>query len=491
MENGDDDINFKSLFVPFTAATLVYLSVLFGLVIFITFSLFTFLKDPPVWPDEAIFFDTYTNITRSGNMATNLFKDSIAGMQIKALWYPPLYFYLMSFWTSLFGQSIEVARCFSLLLSVSVLGIFFWVIDILFKSRKFAFTGFFLLLIDSAFNTAAKVGRMDMLSFFFLVSGILLYLFARERKKMVYFILVGVVLGLGILTHPFGLTTTMLIVIFVAIEKESLKSKITSLAYIFAPVFISIFIWYLATAKYFSIFVTQFQLQLTRKALEVPYVISLFQTNICWQLLMITYALIAISLAYMNYKYPSWLGRFCLIGLIVSVIALVWGRESWYLLYFQPFITLSVLTLFKLSKSKKNIFFLTSAVFLTIVVLIINLIFIFGKLNSLRNTDYNKYAGKVSEAIPSGSTVFLASIPDPYFSLIRKRGITLIEFPTVPVTDRSYKRLLDSADYIIVNYVSDKRLFDYINKNTEKKFTVIQGGYKTDVIKLRKVRNGI
>lgn len=457
---------------------------------FIYFSRSTFLSDPAVWPDEAIFFDTSSNIANNGSMATNLFKDAIPGLQIRALWYPPLYFYASSSWMSTFGQSIESSRTFSFLLSIASLGVFFCIVKMLFKNWGYAYFGTILLMFDSAFDTASKVARMDMLLFFFLLLGIWGYLLARRYKKLIFFFLTGIVLALGILTHPLGFIAPFLILMFMIMEKERIKKKISSLASIMIPICLGLLIWYVNIAHYVSFFLLQYKLQLARKATEIPYALTLFQKDFSWWLLFVAYIIIAVSLTYFSFKYRNWLSWFCLTGFFISFIALMWGKEIWYLLYFQPFITLSILTLLKIVKSQKNDLLFMAVIGLSFVILIINFNFLFNKLSLSKKTNYTKFADTVSNAIPNGSTVFLSTIPDPYFSLIKRRSITLLEFPTVPISDKSYEKLLNTSDYVIFNFLSDKRLTDYLRKNIEKTIEVGQGsGYTTYVLKLRSRKN--
>lgn len=470
----------KKSYIPFF---ILFVSLCF----FIYFNISAFLADPLVWPDEAIFFDTYTNITRTGSMATNLFRDAVPGLQIKALWYPPLYFYTLSFWTSIFGQTIESARIFSFLIGLTSLAFFFFIVKMLFKHWEYACFGTILLMFDSTFNTASKLARMDMLSFFFIILGVWLYLLARKHKKVIYFFSTGIALALGILTHPLGFITPLLIVIFIAMEKERIKKKIVSLVFIAIPICLGLLIWYINTAHYFSFFLLQYKLQFARKAAEIPYAIMLFQKDFMWALLFILYILITASLIYFCFKYRSWLNWFCLTGLFISVFALMWGKEMWYLLYFQPFIALGILALFKTTKLQKNEFLFSGVIVLSSIVLITNFVFIFNKLSFSKSVNYSKFADTVNSAIPDGSTVFLSAIPDPYFSLIKRKNITLLEFPTVPVSNESYKKLLDVSDYAIVNFSSDDRLSDYLKNNTEKIITVGQGsGYTAYIIKFNR-----
>ena len=81
-----------------------------------------FLKDPMVWPDEAIFVDSAKTLLATGRLATNIFGDSIPGLTQHADWYPPLYFYLLAGWIRMFGASIESVRMLSVIFSFATLG---------------------------------------------------------------------------------------------------------------------------------------------------------------------------------------------------------------------------------------------------------------------------------------------------------------------------------------------------------------------------------
>lgn len=452
---------------------------------FLIFSLTTFLTDPKIWPDEAIYFDTYTTLSKTGIMATNIFKDAIPGLQVRAFWYPPLYFYILSFWTTFFGQTIEVARSFSFVCSLATIGVFIGVLKMLFKKWSYIALGVVLLIFDTNFETAAKTARMDMLTFLFIVSAVWVYLQARMHKKAMYYWALGVLFGLAIITHPLGFIAPVTIFPFLLFDKDTLKRKFIHTFCVLVPVFIALMWWYGLIMRYFSLFLDEYMLQFARKTLEAGSVVNLLQGDIVWRILFVLYALLSLLLLYSCIRYKTWILWFSFLGLLVSTFAILWGKEGWYLLYFQPFITLSLLGLMHVFSQQQNKLLQKIIIIFCIIVFSANSFFTVVKIQNSKNADYYAYTGQINQYIPNNATIFLATIPDPYFGLLQRPGISIIEFPTVPISSLEYKRLLDQSDYVIVNFMPDIRISQYVNKYAVKiTQTTTANEYVTFVVQL-------
>jgi hypothetical protein len=99
-----------------------------------------------------------------------------------------------------------------------------------------------------------------------------------------------------------------------------------------------------------------------------------------------------------------------------------------------------------------------------------------GKQLGADSYDYHRFTKSIIDNLPQKASIFLATIPDPYFDLKQEKNknFQLYEFPTVPISDKAYKKLLDSVDYLILNMMPDKRLENYMNKYTAKKIDISQ-----------------
>ncbi len=446
-----------------------------------------FLKSPMVWPDEAIYADTVKTYLAEGRLATGIFGGAITGLEKSAVWYPPLYFHILAYWIRAFGSSIEAIRALSLIFSFLALITVFYLATCLFRNRLAGFLAASLVSLDIFFAQAARVGRMDMLSFLLISTGLLLFVNYIRSNKPVLLIAAGGTAALSVLNHPLGFILPVVISACLLLEKKSFKARVLDLAIINSPVMLAFSLWMVSLGENFPLFLAQYGLQFARKALVTPFIVILFQQAWHWQLLLLSYLLITVALAVRLVRENRFQTRFIMIGLLVSSAALNWGREMWYFLYFQPFIALAATSIFASQAQDKSshrqrtvaiLIMLFIAIHIRQTLMLIN-------IDGSNAHDYHDFGQRIGRALPHRASVFIASIPDPYFDLQFRPGLKLYEFPTVPVETNSYRRLLDKSDYIIYNYYSDPRLDAYIRQNTaEEKMVSQPGGYEAKVIKL-------
>ncbi|MDP3998932.1 MAG: glycosyltransferase family 39 protein [bacterium] len=455
-----------------------------------------FLKDPPVWPDEAIYTDMAKNLLATGNLATDIFGETIPGLSVRAFWYPPLYFYLLAFWIKIFGPSIEAVRMLSLIFAFASVMSLFWVVKVLFRSNLLALVGAILLTLDPWFIQAAKVARMDMFSFLLLMLSILTFFLAQKKGK--FYFLPGIFCGLGILTHPLGFIAPTLFLLFMLLQKIEFKDKFFRICSIFTPVIFSFLLWLWMLKEDLSLFVIQYQLQFARKSASLPYVFFLLKgADPFWKIFFAAHFLIALILFIQLVRFRNRITFFLLLGLGVSTITIFWGKEMWYPLYFQPFITLAFLSCLTFVKGKAptaNHWKGDGFFALLFFFVILELGYSVGNTERFtgQNYDYHDFTRRISANLPFNAKVFLATIPDPYFDLQANKNIKLYEFPTVPTSKRAYRDLLASVDYVILNMPPHPVLIDYLEKNTESEIKIEQPvGYSTSIFRLKKERTAL
>ena len=99
-------------------------------------SYFLFLKDPPVWPDEATSFHQAQALLQTGKINA----DNYGGIPIEAkkagLGFPPLYFITLGTWTNVFGGSIESIRALSVMLATLTATVFFFIVKLKYLHRR-------------------------------------------------------------------------------------------------------------------------------------------------------------------------------------------------------------------------------------------------------------------------------------------------------------------------------------------------------------------
>lgn len=445
-----------------------------------------FLRDPVIWPDESIFVDSAKTLNATGTLATRIFGDTIPGLTIRANWYPPLYFYLLAAWIRIFGSSIESVRALSVGLSGAAILLMFLLINKLIHNSWLAVLGTFALTIDPAFGQAARVARMDMLSISILLLTYNIFLTALATRNRRDMIAAGVCCGIAILTHPLGLLAPAITGLTILLKPYPIRQKISDLASLAVPTLIAAALWFISMGNTIPLFFSEYALQFARKAAIIPYPVQLFTTSVVWQLLYILYAILLVNVtAQAITDRTNDKKRFIALGLWISTFVLLWGKENWYNLYFQPFITLSALLLLS-TKSVK----IYSKVFFSSV--LIGIIFVYIFVNHVILTTYGQtsfryhaFTAAIAPYIPNKSTVFLAVIPDLYMDYQNKKSLTIYEFPTVPVDPAKYRALLDSVDIVVTNFTPDPILAEYLQGRAKLVTEVRQpDGYEAMIFKL-------
>ncbi len=188
---------------------------------------------------------------------------------------------------------------------------------------------------------------------------------------------------------------------------------------------------------------------------------------------------------------------FLLSGFIISTIILLLGREGGYMLYFQPFVTLTIL--FLLNKYyKKSGFLLVSVLTVLLISCYINIQFFhnnsftmtnrnYTSVFETKNYDYHLFTKSIIEVLPKQkANIFLSSTPDPYFDLLKLNLYNFYEAPdpSFPLSENSYKKVLDNSDFAILTWIPHKLLAKYIEDNKDKVIPVGQeNGYQAIIIK--------
>jgi len=244
----------------------------------------------------------------------------------------------------------------------------------------------------------------------------------------------------------------------------------------------------------FDLFLTQYHLQFLRKAPQSPFIFEMWRSNHWWKLIFSLYGLTALILFFQLFVPNSNLDTalvpppksgagIIFLGIIISTAAILWGKEMWYPLYFQPFIVLGLMAVFSSTKNRLNKIFFTSII-LILVFANINLFLTLVKQLGADSYDYHQFSKAISDKLSQKAMIFLATIPDPYFDLKlqKNKSFQLYEFPTVPISDQAYQKLLDSVDYLILNMMPDKRVENYMKKYTDKKIEIGQSGQFSAII---------
>lgn len=459
----------------------------------------TLLINPPIWPDEAIYADIVNNYLKEHRLGTDLWKGTIPGIENYALWYPPVFFYLLTYWFKFFGLSIFNQRLLSVIVGCCFLLIYLLFIKQFFKKKHywFSFISFGFLTIDPIFVQSIKVSRPEIFVLFFGIFSWYLFLKAFAKKLSLtkqYYLYIGsgLLASLALLTHLLG-SFFFLTIIICFLLTHSMKTFLRKDFYLTIAFFVlPIFVWLLSIFPHLEILQKQLSIVSLRKSFELPWIYLVFQTQpLLIKLQYFTYIVITgLFIIFVKTRINSPL-LFLKVALITSWLFSTFGKMFWYFVFPIPFVYLAF-NIFLLKKcfNKKKLL-----LDLIVVLLIFFHFYLFFHLiffNKNKIPSYNKFVEVVLEKIPENKTVFLSSIPDVYYGFkINNRNNKLYEFPVVQTPIENYLRLLSDSDYVIFNGSYEKLVFgnfleDYLASNQQEIYFVGEPDqYQTFVIKLK------
>ncbi len=429
-------------------------------IINLSFSLF---KEPPIWPDEAIYADVAHNLLKESRLGTDLWGQTIPGVKNHALWYPPAFFYSLAIWFKIFGFSIINQRLLSVLMG-------FLLLLFIFLLRR-SFLLLFLLGLDFTFLKAVKVSRPEIFILFFGIAATYFLQKYFSKKNQPFFIfLSGLFSGLAFLNHTIGIFFFFSFLIFF-LAKEKLKILKSKSFYFFLFGFsLAVFLWLISLYPNFDLARKQMALAAARKKIEKAWFwIALHHKSRAMRLLHWSYLFTSLAFLVKTFFGKKNRDLLLIILLISSWLFSVAGRMFWYFVLPIPFLYLGLVDLIKETKNPKlKGFLLFFCLILSLLGLRIN-----DRTLKSQPGDYFQFLIKVSEVIPEGKTIFLSSVPDAYYAFKDKGNNRLYEFPVLATAQENYLEILDDSDFVIYNGSYEQIIFNdflknYLEKNTLK-----------------------
>lgn len=440
------------------------------------------LNHPKIWPDEVYLADVSGNILNYGEIKTNLWGDIFAKAEVEKhfYWYPPVYLVTLASWFKLFGFSVVAQRYLSILTGgLFITLIYFLVIkELNIKNISLKFILVFLaltaLIIDNNFLKAVRIGRPDILVLLLGTFSIFLYQSFKSRTKDFQYAILGLICGITALVHFIGAIFFMAILIDQLFKKRLTFFKEKRFLYLLAGFVLPLFIWIISIYPNYYAFLKQLSLQRHFRRIVDPHIVSLFRfEGLEQKVIFIIYILVSIiniSFTFLKRKY-----------LILSLIVIGWAvyvfsKLEWYTIYFVPFLFFSSALLIY---AKQRVISPSLLVLLLLLSVINVRVYLQKQAESKYTNSYNQLGNSIMEYIPRGSTVYISTIPDFYFSL--KNNYKIFKAPTLhPKIDR-YIKLLDESDFVVINYHIEHMfvgnvLFRYLELNTENEYTLPQTG---------------
>lgn len=466
--------------------------IIFLLIIFITFWLIGFvllLKEPLVWPDEAIYADVVLNVLAEGRMGTDLWQDALPSIQQHAFWNPPLFFILLSIWIKTIGFSIVKQRLLSLVVGAAFLVVvyFFTKGFIPKKKRKMIFFLLAALVVEFTFSRATRVSRPEIFVLFFGTLSLLLLNLGEKKKQVQYFIFSGLSAGFATLNHVLGIFFFITIVIFfLQVKKRDVLSD-RNVKFFTVSFIVPIVLWILSVVPSFDPFIQQLSLASSRKSLEDSWLFLEFKSGYNFSKVVMSGYLLLSLLYFLKVRFKK---KYLLLTLSLALAWFVslFGKMFWYSVFPIPYIYICSVVLI----SQKKLRYKNLIITLIIGMVVMNVMKQWTSINDkMGRYSYEKYINSILNIVPNEKTVFLSAIPDPYFGFKSSgRDNVVYEFPGLRISSEDYQEILNDTDYIVYTRIYHKVLFGdfldrYISANTSEVIAVGEDReYRAFVIKL-------
>jgi hypothetical protein len=407
-------------------------------------------NNPPVWPDEAIYADIAATFLATGNTGTTLWQGFVPHVETAALWYSPMFFHLTALWQLLAGSAYLTNRVVAYLVALVTIAL----VAYLFKPthrRRFlwAILPLIGLALENQFQQSTRVYRPEI----FVMALILLSLIISRTITAKRLLGIGLLHGFAILLHPLAAVFSVAMVLHTFINTPKMVFWYS------IGVVLPLSVWGITIFLHWPLFISQIGLMSQRKFTETAWHIDMGRASILWMLQFITYIITTIWFVYLAwFKQAFFHYRLISLMLISAWIIALWGKMNWYYLYLYPLIYLCFHYLVVTLKSSH----LKHLKLLIIMAVTISLYHQALTITRLRQGHYSveKHYQAILSVVPDHSTVFLSSIPDPYFAFKSAgRHNRLIEFPTLPASIETYQDILSQVDYVIYSNNYDQVLF--------------------------------
>ena len=490
----------------------IHLQILLALLtVFILQSTILLIKDPPIWPDEAIYADIAINWLNEKRLGPDIWLDAYPGATEHFYSYPPIFLLIVATYFKTFGTSIETQRLISQTAAIIFLFVFLCLFKSISQNKKVHFLlvlPLIGLVLDPFFSQASRIARPEMTVTLIGSLGFLAYIKAKNSNgSLLLFTISGLLISFSFLTHFLGgmIFTISVLLSFLLQEKFNLIKSKSFYVFIFSFLILPSF-YLLSVLPNLDVFKYQLLLYAGTISEYFYFVLKLVYTSdILPQILITTYATISVIFIIKTIKSKTReLTPFAVI-LSVSWIVSVYSKEVWYFFYVIPWIYLAAAILLQdfatnyfrnFLKLQKRKFLHLMAIEGPIILIILMFLAVFLSTFRLVNTfwgdkySYHLFVKSVLSTVPESKTVFLSSIPDPYFGFKSQgRKNTLYEFPVVQIEKEKFLNLLNNSDYIVFNGVYNSMtelLPAYINKNTQNTTSIgSENQYKALIIELK------
>jgi len=468
-----------------------YLTIgLVGACVYALIQLLLLINFPQVWPDETWYADVAFNLLHHSTYGSTLLGNVLSSNTTITM-YPPLLFHIYAILYKIFGFGPYVQRIFAFIAGLGVLYMSIYLLGrkiLKLDPRALLFMALFFFT-NFTFMRSSHFGRPEI---YILLLHSIAYVLILGPEKWWKYSVAGLCIGLSILLQPYGVMGGFIIGIYLYFQPIDKKRLIIPSLLFIIPIIICI-LWWLS-ALHFNIgqFTKGMYTQSLRKQLETSLFYQIMhdadRLKAYVQLSLFLGSTLVLLFALFE---PTTVHLFIVVGLVVSWIFILVGKQFWYEIYAVPFLLLGYGNILseKIQKKSKN-FLKILAIFALMSLASITLVWRTIRQYGGSSFSYDTYVKSVARSIPSHSTVLISSIPDPYYALKKNPTIRIYQFLGLPGFKEIYIHMLDDSDYVIYNgsydYVYGDFLPQYLEKNQKETFSIYNGPdqYQGVVVKL-------
>lgn len=408
---------------------------------------------PVVWPDEVLFYSPALSFAKTGQLRTEVLNGLIPGMESKTLWMPPVYMLFSGLNLSIFPDTLTTLRLANICIVYITAFAFYRFLKRFQLSEVAAQIAFASILWEPLVFRFGTVARMEALTAFFFILSLL---FATHQKKNQWNpFLSGVMLSLSALSHPIG-ASFGLVTLFLVFHSHGFKR----IAWFLLGGILPICFWILYIHPNWDWFQIQFGAQLTRKqnllnAFSLMDKIKIFSFGFGFPkirlVIIIIELMLLVVLTFHNLKtkaktqikwYLFWIWT-------ISVFAALYtSSEGWYVYHIVFPLSLGMALLIEEKRIANKLPFVGMILSLLAMLFLANIHW----SNTNAETIQTSHFQHVERSLLNSKSVYLQSLPDPYFHLKAKRpDLNILEFipGELELPSETYKNTIHSRDSFV------------------------------------------
>lgn len=385
-------------------------------------------------------------------MRTPVMAGLIPGMESYTLWMPPLYILLQSFFFYILEPGVHSSRILASIIGSFNILLGYFILKRLDIPKAKIYWFLTVLSTDFLFIRVTHTARMEGLCLFFALASVFILLKKQSFVSRLEFFSSGILLSLSFLSHPFGVVYSFLILYILYTRK---LISIFNLLLIGIGGLIPLSFWGLYIIPHWDLFLIQFGSQLSRKKelfsvfsqiAKFKIIVSSYTFPIV-KAILLGFFIIVLTMNWKNLKESAF--RFFIYWLGLILVFVYISTESWYVFHLSvPFSFIIGYWFFQESKPLKYTAYAHFGFNLIVLGWVLLSNFFIWNTPSVTEEYFHQIAEKVSPK----KNVYIQSIPDPYYYLLKKfPDKKLLEFipGELPVKSNNFQETIQAQEAFI------------------------------------------